>query len=275
MTENNKETIVIKYGGNAMLNSELTEKILRIIYDMHSKKYRVVIVHGGGPFIGSILDTAGIKSEFIGGQRKTTPEAMRYIEMSLKGEVNSNIVSELNKIGAFAVGLSGKDGKLALAERRFHKNEVGENVDLGQVGNIKSINTNLLNTLLDNGYIPVVATIAAGEDGENYNINADIFAGHLAGALKCKKFIMLTDVDGLMEDPDNESSLLKELKTSDIKDLIGSVIKGGMIPKTEACQTALDEGASNAFIANGTKPEMLQKLILDNLDGIKYTRITN
>lgn len=171
--------------------------------------------------------------------------------------------------------LSGKDGKLAVAERRYHVEEDGSRTDLGQVGNISSINTKLIDILLENVYIPVIATIAAGEDGEDYNINADIFAGHLAGALKADKFIMLTDIDGLMKNPEDESSLIKELKSSEIEGLTGTVIKGGMIPKTEACRTSLFKGALSAYIANGTKPEMLRQLILKNYETIKFTRITN
>ena len=268
-----KEVIVIKYGGNAMLNEDLTGRILEQIIKLHNEDYYFVIVHGGGPFIQSTLDMASIDSEFIGGQRKTSIEAMKFIEMVLKGEVNSSLVGTINKLGAKAVGLSGKDGKLAVASKRYHYDESSNQVDLGQVGNIAYFNTEIINLLLNNDYIPVVATIASGEDGSDYNINADIFAGHLAGALHAEKFIMLTDVDGLMKNPDDEGSLIKELSAGEIESLIGTVIKGGMIPKTEACKKALELGAKRALIANGTKPETLYELITNNNTDVKSTLI--
>lgn len=253
--------IVIKYGGNAIVDVELTRKILNRIVKLQNEGYKIVIVHGGGPFIKQNLELAGIKSEFIGGQRKTDSKAMKYIEMSLKGEVNGKIVREINLLGAKAVGLSGKDGQLAIAKRRYHYDENNRQVDLGQVGDVEKINTEIIELLLDNNYIPVIATIAAGSDGNDYNINADNFAGFVAAALNAAELILMTDVDGLMMNPDDDATIITELKTNEIEDLIGKVIKGGMLPKTEACKYAVDNGAERSIIINGTKPDLIEAAI--------------
>jgi len=254
---NSKKLVVIKYGGNAMLNDELTAKLLEKVVEMHNSGIKIVIVHGGGPFIKKNLELAGIESEFIGGHRKTDSNSIKYIEMALKGEVNGKLVREINKLGLKAVGLSGKDGRLATAVKRFHRNENDEEIDIGQVGDVEIISPEIINLLLENNFIPVITSIASGNDGKDYNINADMFAGHLAGALKADDFLMLTDVDGLMENPDNPESLIKELNIEKINGLLYKIIKGGMIPKTEACKIALQSGAGSAIILNGTKPEHL------------------
>lgn len=256
MNSSNK-LAVIKYGGNAMLNDKLTTELLKNIAGLYNKGLKIVVVHGGGPFINKNLELAGIESEFIGGHRKTDSKSIKYIEMALKGDVNGKLVRELNNLGLKAVGLSGKDGKLATAVKRFHKNENQEEIDLGQVGDVEIISPGIINLLLDNNFVPVVTSIAAGKDGKDYNINADMFAGHLAGALKADEFIMLTDVDGLMEDPEKPETLLKELQIGKINGLLNNIIKGGMIPKTEACKIALENGAMSAVILNGTRPDQL------------------
>lgn len=216
---------------------------------------------------------AGIESEFIGGHRKTTPEAMKYIEMALKGEVNSKLVRIINKLGGSAVGLSGKDGKTALAAKRNYVDESGKKADLGQVGDLIDVNTTLLQLLLENHFLPVVTSVAWSKEGVDYNVNADMFAGFLAGKLKVNKFILLTDVDGLMEDPEKPDTLIKHLKLQQIPHMKGSIIKGGMIPKTESCKIALELGAENAIITNGTKPDYLVRAIEE--DDFKHaTKIT-
>ncbi len=269
----NKKLILIKYGGNAMLNDELTEKILTNIIALNQSNYRAVLVHGGGPFIKDNLTMAGIESEFIGGHRKTTPEAMKYIEMSLKGEVNSKLVRIINKLGGRAVGLSGKDGKTALATKRYFVDEAGNEADLGQVGDLVDVDTTLLKLLLEKDYLPVVTSIAWSKEGVDYNVNADMFAGFLAGKLNADKFLLLTDVDGLMKDPQQPETLFRELKLSQLSDMEGSVIKGGMIPKTESCKVALELGAKSAIITNGTKPDFLKQAI-DNDNFNQATKIT-
>jgi len=262
-TNEKHQVLVIKYGGNAMLDDAITSGILDKVAEFSKAGYRVVIVHGGGPFIEDNLKMAGIESEFVGGHRKTTEEAMKYIEMALKGHVNSKLVRMLNKKALKAVGLSGKDGDMVQVSRRYHVDEQGRQVDIGYVGDIESMDVKLLNLLLNQNYVPVVSTIATGPEGKDYNVNADMFAGHLAGALHANRFVMLTDVDGLMRDIDDPDSLIRELSIADIDSLSGSVIRGGMIPKTRACQVAIEEGAGSAIIANGTKPDDLRKSILN------------
>jgi acetylglutamate kinase len=262
MSSNSRhKPIVIKYGGNAIVNPELTRELLSKIVSLHKEGHKIVLVHGGGPFIKQNLELAGIQSEFIGGQRKTDSKAMKYIEMALKGEVNGNLVREINSLGAKAVGLSGKDGQLAIATKRFHYDEDKNEVDLGQVGNVSEINTGIINLLLDNNYVPVVASIASGKDGIDYNINADNFAGFLAAALNAYELLMLTDIDGLMMDPEDKNTIITGLKTDEINELKGSVIKEGMIPKTEACLYAVNNGADRAVILNGTKPDVIEAAI--------------
>ncbi|HKK10571.1 MAG TPA: acetylglutamate kinase [Bacteroidales bacterium] len=269
----NKKLILIKYGGNAMLNDKLSEDILNRTITLNKKDYRVVLVHGGGPFIKENLSMAGIKSEFIGGHRKTTPEAMKYIEMALKGEVNSKLVRIINKLGGSAVGLSGKDGKTALAAKRNYIDESGKKADLGQVGDLIDVDTTLLQLLLESNFLPVVTSVAWSKEGVDYNVNADMFAGFLAGKLKVNKFILLTDVDGLMEDPEKPDTLFNHLRLQQISDMEGTIIKGGMIPKTESCKIALELGAENAIITNGTKPDYLMRAIEED-DFNHATKIT-
>ncbi|MCF8242747.1 MAG: acetylglutamate kinase [Melioribacteraceae bacterium] len=262
--KNIEKIVVIKYGGNAMQEENLTVQLIENIVKLHNDGYKVVIVHGGGPFIKNQLELAGIKSEFIGGHRKTDSKSMKHIEMALKGEVNGMLVREINNLGARAVGLSGKDGALAVSNKRYHTDENNKSIDLGQVGDIHNISPEIIYLLLENNFIPVVASIATGEDGIDYNINADMFAGHLAGAIKADEFIMLTDVDGLLENPPDESSLINELPINKIEELKGSVITGGMIPKTEACKIAVELGTGKARILNGTKPDLLIDAVENN-----------
>lgn len=253
--------IVIKYGGNAMINESLKKEIVQHIGSLKDQGYLVVLVHGGGPFIQKMLDMAGIESEFVGGHRKTTKEALQYVEMALKGQVNGSLVSLFNSLGYKAVGISGKDGGLVKARKRLHEEKTdGElkSFDLGQVGDVDQVDTSLVKSLLENGFIPVVTCLASDMQGNDYNINADMFAGHLAGALKAEQYLVLTDVDGLMGDINEPSSLIREISYTKIDWLIEEkVIKGGMIPKMESCKIALEKGAGKARIINGTKPPQI------------------
>lgn len=268
-----QKPIVIKYGGNAIVDPDLTRSLLSKIVQLQKDGYRIVIVHGGGPFIKQNLELAGIKSEFIGGQRKTDSKAMKYIEMSLKGEVNGSLVREINLLGAKAVGLSGKDGQLAIASKRFHYDEEKNQIDIGQVGDVSEINTEIIDILLENNFIPVVTSIATGKDGIDYNINADNFAGFLAAALKADELLLLTDIDGLMMDPEDATTIITELKLSELESLKGSVIKGGMLPKTEACKYAVENGAHRAVILNGTKPNLIEAAVKrENFIGTVITK---
>ena len=260
-TPSSGPVIVIKYGGNAMINESLKKEIVQHIGSLKDQGYLVVLVHGGGPFIQKMLDMAGIESEFIGGHRKTTKEALEYVEMALKGQVNGSLVSLFNSLGYKAVGISGKDGGLVKARKRLHEEKTdGElrSFDLGHVGDVEQVDTSLIKSLLENGFIPVVTCLASDMQGNDYNINADMFAGHLAGALKAEQYLVLTDVDGLMGDINEPSSLIREISYTKIDWLIEEkVIKGGMIPKMESCKVALEKGAGKARIINGTKPPQI------------------
>ena len=263
--------ILFKYGGNAMVNDDLKREVLKNICAIAEEGFRIVLVHGGGPFIQQALTEAKIESEFIDGQRKTTTEAFEYVEMALKGKVNGSLVRIINSLGKKAVGLSGKDGQTVIATKRVFKkviNEMVEEVDLGQVGDVAQVDNSLTDLLLDNGYVPVIACLAADKEGNGYNINADMFAGHLAGSLKASQYVVLTDVDGLLRDKDDPSSLISSLSLSETDDLLKKeIIQGGMIPKIESCEIAINKGARSARIINGTKPEQITSIIKDSATG--------
>lgn len=257
-------TIVLKYGGNAMTDEELKKKVLKNICALKEQGDRVVIVHGGGPFIKQALHDAGIVSEFIDGHRKTTLDAFEHVEMALKGKVNGSLVAIINAFGHKAVGLSGKDAQTVLASKRAHfseKDGVRTEVDLGQVGDVKTVDTKLIELLLDNGMMPVLTCIAADEQGNGYNINGDMFAGHLAGALNADMYVVLTDVDGLRKDPKDPATIMHRIRTEQLDELYRTgVIQGGMIPKMESCEVALNNGARAARIINGTDPDQLLRM---------------
>jgi acetylglutamate kinase len=260
-----QQPLVFKYGGNAMTDETIQSEILEMICRIKAEGQLVVIVHGGGPFIKVALEKEKIASKFIDGQRFTSGKAIVSIEKVLKGQVNSRLVEIINTKGQNAVGLSGKDGQITIAKRRYGSPGDAKNakpIDLGFVGDIDRVNTDLLWLLMDNGYIPVITCLAADENGITYNVNADVFAGHIAGALCAKEFLLLTDVDGLMKDIHDKDSLISELTTGEIPGLIeNGIIKGGMIPKLEACMVALNKGANRVRILNGTKPEQLLALM--------------
>jgi acetylglutamate kinase len=262
--ENKK--VLIKYGGNAMINASLKSQIAAKIKNLHDKGIGVILVHGGGPFINKALEEAGITSEFLGGHRHTSVSALQCIEKTLKGEVNSSLVNLLNREGLKAVGLSGKDGKLAIAEKRWHlaldKDGNEEKIDLGQVGEVIQVNPLLLETLMEQGFTPVITCIASDLEGNDYNINGDVFAGKIAAALKVDAYIVLTDVDGLYLDFPDPKSILNSVDLGTIKQYYGKAIKGGMIPKIESCEAAVRGGVSQAVILNGTQPEQITDYIL-------------
>jgi len=259
--------VLFKYGGNAMTDASLCKEVLQNICVLKKKGYNIILVHGGGPFIRELLAEVNIQSEFIDGQRKTTPEALEYVEMALKGKVNGKLVSLLNTMGVKAVGLSGKDGKSVIGKKRLHtqiKDGKEKVVDLGQVADVAKVNPELLSTLLKEDYLPVLTCLASDEEGNDYNINGDMFAGHLAGALGAKEYVILTDVDGLLKDKDKPETLIRAANLSDIKQLKeDGTIQGGMIPKIESCEIAIHQGAQGARIINGTVPEQLLHLFDD------------
>ncbi|MEX2591305.1 MAG: acetylglutamate kinase [Anditalea sp.] len=263
-----RRKVLIKYGGNAMINEELKVGIAGKIKELQDHGVQVVLVHGGGPFINKALNEAGIASEFFDGQRFTTVEALNHIEKTLKGEVNSSLVNIFNKTGLKAVGLSGKDGQVVLAKKRWHHttNDTGEEskVDLGQVGDVQKVNTKLLRLLLDQGFTPIITCIASDEEGNDFNINGDVFAGKIAAALEVDDYIVLTDVDGLFLNFPDPQSIVHQLRLDDLSTYYQSVITGGMIPKMESCEGAVRTGVKRAVILNGTDPEQISDYILNN-----------
>lgn len=265
------EIVVIKYGGNAMTDTESQQQVLGQIAEMKEWGIHPVVVHGGGPVIKSLFEISGIISEFVEGHRITKKDAMEVVEQALSGKVNGLLVNQLNRLNAGAVGLSGKDGKMVQARKRMHiikKDRETKKVDLGFVGDVETVDTTLLELLVENGYLPVISPVSSGEDGEDYNINADMFAGHIAGALKAKAFVAITNVDGLMEDPSKPVSKIESISAEKVKSLFGTVIAGGMIPKIEACLIAIEKGVEASHIVNGSTPHsILTQLFTENRSG--------
>lgn len=264
-TMKNQSIYLIKYGGNAMIRPQLKRSILRSLCQIKAAGHAIVLVHGGGPFIQEALDKAQITSIFIGGHRQTPPEALKYVEMALKGTVNSDLVRLLQGLGQKAVGLSGQDGNLVMARKRYHREHIDGawvDHDLGQVGDVEEVQPELIHHLLSADFIPVITCLANDRQGQAYNINGDLFAGHLAGALNAKEYLILTDVDGLLEDVHNPQSLIPRLSLPELKSkLSDGSIQGGMIPKLDSCAVALEQGAQGARILNGTRPEQLTQLL--------------
>jgi acetylglutamate kinase len=257
------QRILIKYGGNAMINPQLQKEIASQIFKLQQAGFEVIMVHGGGPFINKALEKAAITSKFIDGLRVTEAEAFSEIQKALIGDVNANLISVLNHQKIKAVGLSGKDAGMVRAEKYEHLDATGQRVDLGLVGEITSVDDALINLLCREGYVPVVACIADSIDGQTYNINADTFAGKLASALKVNQLIVLTDVDGLfLEYPDPES-IIHQLDEEAVNTHMGTTIQGGMIPKIKSCMLALKQGVGKAIILNGTKPEQITAYAID------------
>ena len=252
------EIVVIKYGGNAMINDELKEAVINDVVLLNLIGVRVVLVHGGGPEISEMLEKVGKENVFINGLRCTDDETMDIVQMVLCGKVNKNLVSMLQKAGGNGIGLAGVDGNLFEAVRRDEEH--------GNVGNIVNVNPAIVMDVLEKGYIPVVSSIAAGVDQTmNYNINADFAAEKLAIALHAKKFILLTDVKGLMRDFHDEDSLIREVKVSEVPRLIKEgIISGGMIPKVQCCVEAIRQGVGTVNIQDGRIPHSVLIEILSN-----------
>lgn len=246
-----------------MVNDRLKEKVMEDIALMRFVGIHPVIVHGGGPEITRFLKKLGKESSFVSGLRVTDAETAEVAEMVLDGKINSEIVKRMNRRGVRAVGLSGEDANLIRARKKLaqvYEDEAGapKEVDIGYVGEVAAINTDILRTLIDNDYVPVIAPIGVGVDGGNYNINADYVAAKVAGALKAERLILLTDVEGVYENFEDKDSFISILPAAKARDYIRSgVIKGGMIPKIEACLTAMEEGVVKAHIIDGRLPHSL------------------
>ena len=242
------QTVVIKYGGNAMVDEDLMASVLEDVTLLKYVGLKPVLVHGGGPAISQNLEKLGVDSEFHRGLRVTSEEVMEVVEKVLIGKVNSQIVSLANLAGCKSVGLSGKDANLIKA-KKYHPSE---QVDLGYVGEIKRINPKVLRSVIGDGYFPVVAPVGVDEEGNSYNINSDLVAGKIAAALEAEKLILLTNVEGILADPEDEESLISQLTDKEAKEMIKrEQIVGGMIPKVNSCIQALEGGVHRTHILDG------------------------
>jgi len=248
------KTIVIKYGGHAMVDDELKDKFAQDVVMMKYIGINPVIVHGGGPQIGTLLKKFGKESKFIQGMRVTDEETMNIVEMVLVGMVNKEIVGLINRHGGNAVGLSGKDGNLINAEKYYLNEEKAKHtppeiIDIGLVGKVKNVNSQLIVSLAQNSFIPVIAPTGIGDAGETYNINADVVAGEIASALKAEKLLLLTDVEGVL---DKDKKLINAMSDKEAMKLIDDgIVEGGMFPKVKCCLKALKNGVKKAHIIDG------------------------
>lgn len=250
------QTMVIKIGGHAMVNEDILEKTVRDIILLYFIGIKPVVVHGGGPEISEKMEKFGITPKFIDGLRITDESTIEIVEMVLDGKINSKIVSYFIKNGAKAVGISGKDGLLVIARKKKVKKKVGESeveIDLGFVGETEFVNPKILEILIENGFIPVISPVAADLDGKIYNMNADIVAGDVAGALRAKKMIMLTDVNGIYRDINDKNSLISKISAEELEKMLkDGILSGGMIPKAESALNALRNGVEKVHIINGS-----------------------
>ncbi|MDD6312405.1 MAG: acetylglutamate kinase [Firmicutes bacterium] len=244
------KVLVIKYGGNAMINEELKHAVMGDIVLLSLIGVKVVLVHGGGPEITDMLKKVGKETQFVDGLRITDKETVEIAQMVLAGKVNKSLVSLIGNLGGKAVGLSGMDGKLIRAKQLDER--------LGYVGEITGINPEPILDMLENGYIPVVSTIGCDDEGNSYNINADTAAARIAGTLKAESLISMTDISGIMRDKDDPNSLISKLHVSDAPQLIHEgIISGGMIPKVECCIEAIRRGVNRVFIIDGRIPHSI------------------
>ena len=253
----NGKIVVVKYGGNAMINEQLKQQVMEDIVLLWLIGVRIVLVHGGGPEINELMNRLGKKAEFVNGLRVTDRETVDIVQMVLAGKVNKTLVNLLEMKGGKAIGLSGMDGRLIEAEIKDEK--------LGYVGNITKIHIKPVLDLLEKGYIPVISTLGCDKQGNTYNINGDTAAAYIAGALNAERLFMMTDIAGLLKDKDDPTTLIPEIRTDEIPSLMEEgVISGGMIPKVECCMEAIDKGVKNVIIMDGRVPHsILMELLTD------------
>ena len=275
MLRYDESIIVVKYGGHAMGDEEVARSFARDMVLLEQSGVNPVVVHGGGPQIGAMLKKLGIKSEFAAGLRITDKATVEIVEMVLAGSINKQIVGFINAAGGRAIGLCGKDGNMVTATKvtRVHDPALNQEVDLdlGFVGDPSRVDTTVLDQVLGRELIPVLAPVCQGADGETYNVNADTFAGAIAGAVKAKRLLFLTDVPGVL---DKDKQLIKELSVSQIRALIADgTITGGMIPKVETCIYAIEQGVEGVVILDGKTPHaVLIELLTDGGAGTLITR---
>lgn len=262
------EKILIKYGGHAMVDDEAKSSTARDTVLLKYVGMKPLIVHGGGPDISRSMDKLGKEPKFIKGLRVTDEETMEIIEMVLVGKISTDIVSELIKHDGQAISLSGKDSSLIFAHKKAASKIDEEIVDLGLVGEVDCINTDLLDMFLDNDYIPVISPVGIAKDGTSLNLNADTAAGEVASAVGAEKLIILTDVPGVLRDPNDPDSLIQKIRIDEVPDLIEEgIISGGMIPKIETCVNAIENGVTSCHIIDGRKKHSLL-LEIFTTDGI-------
>lgn len=251
--------VVVKYGGNAMTNDALKEAVMSDIVLLTEVGIKVVLVHGGGPEINAMLKRVGIESRFIGGLRYTDKDTIDIVKMVLTGKVNKELVSALQLHGGKALGLCGCDGQMILAEK------LQSDVDLGYVGEIKKVTTKPILDALNNGYVPIIATVGTSEDGQAYNINADTAAARIASCLRAENLILMTDIAGLLQDKDDDSTLIPTVNVSDVPYLKkAGIISGGMIPKIDCCVEAVRRGVKKTSIIDGRVPHSILIELLTN-----------
>lgn len=244
------KVVVVKYGGNAMVNEELRKAVLADIVLLHLIGVKVVLVHGGGPHIKEALNQVGLESKFLNGLRVTDEATMKIVQMVLAGQVNKDLVNLLGALGGKAIGLCGIDDAMIQVQKQSD--------ELGLVGEITHINPELIHDGLANGYIPVISSIGTDGKGVSYNINADTAAAEIAGALQAECMISLTNIDGVLRNPDDPSTLFHSLTMQDVQQLTDEgIIAGGMIPKVKCCTDAIDCGVKRVFIINGTVPHAI------------------
>ena len=258
--------VVIKYGGNAMINEHLKEQVMEDIALLWLIGVKVVLVHGGGPEISELMDRLGKKPEFVNGLRVTDKETVDIVQMVLAGKVNKTLVNLLEMKGGKAMGISGMDGRLIEAEMKDER--------LGYVGKITNVNIMPVIDLLEKGYIPVISTVGCDKKGNAYNINGDTAAAFIAGALNAERLIMMTDIEGLLKDKDDPSTLIPELTVSEARSLQeDGTISGGMIPKVECCIEAITKGVENVVIMDGrVSHSILMELLTDEGAGTMFTK---
>jgi acetylglutamate kinase len=240
--------VVVKYGGSAMVDEQLKKSVIQDIAMLKYIGLKPVVIHGGGKEITSLLDRLGKKSEFLDGLRVTDAETAQVAEMVLSGSIGKSLVSELEQVGISAVGISGKDGRTLLCSKKL--DDKGR--DLGYVGHVEKVDTSLLETLLSNNFVPVVSPVGVDEEGNTYNINADYAASAVAGSLSAQKLVFLTDVEGILKDKDDPSSIIRTLSTRQAEAYIqDGTINGGMIPKVQCCLDGLEKGVSSVHVLDG------------------------
>ena len=262
----NGKIVVVKYGGNAMINEELKQQVMEDIVLLWLIGVKIVLVHGGGPEINDLMDRLGKKPTFVNGLRVTDKETVDIVQMVLAGKVNKTLVNLLEMKGGKAMGISGMDGRLIEAKMK--------NPDLGYVGEITKIHITPVLDLLEKGYIPVISTVGCDKQGNAYNINGDTAAAYIAGAMNAERLIMMTDIDGILRDRNDPSTLIRELTTVEAKQLEkDGIISGGMLPKVECCIKAISEGVKNVIIMDGrVSHAILMELLTDEGAG---TMVTN